>query len=55
MMDLSSYAFSVLREGELTLYRGSADGLDPILLVAWTTAIDGAMLGVASASVKRGR
>src|ERR1700680_1315134 len=34
MLDLSSYAFSALREGELTLYRGSGDGLDPILLVA---------------------
>jgi PAS domain S-box-containing protein len=31
---LSSYAFSALREGELTLYRGSGEGLDPILLVA---------------------
>jgi hypothetical protein len=26
--------FSVLREGELALYRGSGDGLDPILLVS---------------------
>jgi PAS domain S-box-containing protein len=32
--DLSSYAFSTLREGELSLYRGSGDGMDPILLVA---------------------
>jgi PAS domain S-box-containing protein len=31
---LSSYAFSALREGELTLYRGSGEGLDPILLLA---------------------
>jgi predicted ATPase len=31
---LSSYEFSTLREGELTLYRGSGDGLPPILLVA---------------------
>src|SRR5207253_2347979 len=34
VMPLSGYAFSALREGELTLYRGSGDGLDPILLVA---------------------
>ena len=33
MTELSSYAFSPLREGELTLYRGSGHGLDPILLV----------------------
>jgi PAS domain S-box-containing protein len=31
---LSSYEFSMLREGEFALYRGSADGLAPILLVA---------------------
>ena len=34
MMDLSGYVFSALRRGELTLYRGSGVGLDPILLVA---------------------
>jgi hypothetical protein len=27
------YVFSVLRKGDLSLYRGSGDGLDPILLV----------------------
>jgi predicted ATPase/signal transduction histidine kinase len=32
--DLSSYAFSPLRTGDLTLYRGSGGGLSPILLVA---------------------
>jgi hypothetical protein len=32
--ELSSYRFSTLREGELILYRGSGDGLAPILLVA---------------------
>jgi PAS domain S-box-containing protein len=32
--DLSSYAFSSLRDGELTLYRGSGEGLPPILLAA---------------------
>ena len=34
MGDLSSYAFSPLRAGELPLYRGSGQGLPPILLVA---------------------
>jgi hypothetical protein len=32
--DLSSYAFSPLRDGDVTLYRGSGQGLLPILLVA---------------------
>jgi serine/threonine protein kinase len=32
--ELSSYAFSPLREGEIALYRGSGNGLAPILLVA---------------------
>jgi serine/threonine protein kinase len=32
--DLSSYAFSPLRDGDVTLYRGSGQGLPPILLVA---------------------
>jgi hypothetical protein len=32
--DLSSYMFSPLGEGDLTLYRGTGDGLMPILLVA---------------------
>jgi predicted ATPase/signal transduction histidine kinase/ActR/RegA family two-component response regulator len=31
--DLSTYALSPLRDGDLTLYRGSAAGLAPILLV----------------------
>ena len=34
MTMLSGYAFSTLREGELTLSRGSREGLAPILLVA---------------------
>ena len=34
MRDLSSYAFSALRDGDMTLYRGSGQGLSPILLVA---------------------
>jgi PAS domain S-box-containing protein len=32
--ELSGYEFSTLREGELALYRGSGDGLAPILLIA---------------------
>jgi PAS domain S-box-containing protein len=32
--ELSSYAFSPLREGDISLYRGSGNGLAPILLVA---------------------
>jgi hypothetical protein len=31
--DLADYSFSPLRNGDLTLYRGSGDGLPPILLV----------------------
>src|SRR6202165_5570529 len=34
MTELSRYVFSTLREGEATLYRGSGEGLDPILMVA---------------------
>ena len=34
MRDLSNYAFSPLRYGDLRLYRGSGKGLPPILLVA---------------------
>ena len=33
MTELSSYVFSALREGELSVYRGSGDGLNPILVV----------------------
>src|SRR6267378_3893990 len=33
MTELANYVFSALREGEISLYRGSGDGLDPILLV----------------------
>jgi serine/threonine protein kinase len=32
--ELSSYAFSPLREGDIALYRGTGNGLAPILLVA---------------------
>src|SRR6202453_1415523 len=32
MRELSSYAFSALRDGDVTLYRGSSQGLPPILL-----------------------
>ncbi len=34
MNELSSYAFSPLREGDFALYRGFGSGLAPILLVA---------------------
>ena len=34
MKQLSGYAFSPLREGDIALYRGSGNGLAPILLVA---------------------
>src|SRR6202030_1455728 len=33
-MEISHYTLSIVREGELTLYRGRAEGLAPILLVA---------------------
>src|ERR1700730_16203323 len=33
VIELCGYVFSVLQEGEFTLYRGCGDGLDPILLV----------------------
>jgi hypothetical protein len=32
--ELSSYVFSPLTEGDIGLYRGSGNGLAPILLVA---------------------
>ncbi len=34
MKELSSYVFSPLREGDIALYRGSGNGLTPILLAA---------------------
>ena len=34
MKELSSYEYAPLREGDLSLYRGSGNGLAPILLVA---------------------
>ena len=34
MKELASYAFSLLREGDIALYRGTGNGLAPILLVA---------------------
>jgi predicted ATPase/signal transduction histidine kinase/ActR/RegA family two-component response regulator len=36
--NLSSYAFSPLRDGDLTLYRGSGQGLPPILLATAQSA-----------------
>lgn len=41
MHQLSGYAFSPLRKGDISLYRGSSNGLAPILLVA----ADGTSLG----------
>ena len=37
MQELSGYAFSPLREGEIALYRGSGNGMPPVLLVAAET------------------
>ena len=34
MNELLSYVFSPLREGDIALYRGSGNGLAPILLAA---------------------
>jgi PAS domain S-box-containing protein len=34
LKELASYAFSLLREGDIALYRGTGNGLAPILLVA---------------------
>ena len=34
MNELSSYVFSLLRDGDMALYRGSGNGLAPILAVA---------------------
>jgi len=34
MNELSGHVFSSLREGDIALYRGSGNGLTPILLVA---------------------
>ncbi|MER8732500.1 AAA family ATPase [Mesorhizobium sp. M1227] len=34
MNEISGYVFSLLREGDIALYRGSGNGLTPILLVA---------------------
>ena len=43
MKELSSYVFSPLREGDITLYRGSGDGLTPILLVAAGDTLPGSV------------
>jgi len=40
--ELLSYAFTLLRDGDIALYRGSGNGLAPILLVAAAeTSLDG--------------
>src|ERR1700730_14975140 len=41
MRELSRYAFSPLLEGDFTLYRGSCNGMAPILLVAAEDASPG--------------
>jgi len=41
--DISSYAFSLLRDGDLTLHRGSGAGMPPILLV---TAKDASLVSL---------
>ena len=33
MNELSGYVFAPLREGDIALYRGSGNGVEPILLV----------------------
>ena len=38
MNELLNYVFSPLREGDIALYRGSGNGLAPILLSALTAA-----------------
>ena len=40
MNELSSYAFTPLRDGDIALYRGSGNGLAPILLAAAETSLD---------------
>jgi PAS domain S-box-containing protein len=41
MNELSGYVFSLLREGDISLYRGSGNGLTPILLVVAEEASPG--------------
>ena len=41
--EFSHYLFSALREGDLTLHRGSGDGLSPILVVAADDASTGSL------------
>jgi PAS domain S-box-containing protein len=43
LRELSRYAFSHLREGDFTLYRGSGDGLAPVLLAAPKDASPGSL------------
>src|ERR1700726_3275341 len=44
--ELSRYAFSLLREGDISLYRGSGNGLAPILLVAAEETSPGCVEGL---------
>src|SRR6202011_4156019 len=46
MNELSGYVFLPLREGDISLYRGSGTGLAPILLVAAVEASSGCVEGL---------
>src|ERR1700688_385257 len=46
MNELSGYVFSPLREGDISLYRGSGNGLAPILLVAAEETSPGCVEGL---------
>jgi serine/threonine protein kinase len=46
MNELSGYVFSPLREGDIVLYRGSGNGLTPILLVAAEETSPGCVEGL---------
>src|SRR5258708_11110536 len=46
MNELSGYVFLPLREGDISLYRGSGSGLAPILLVAAVEASPGCVEGL---------
>jgi len=46
MNELSGYVFLPLREGDISLYRGSGSGLAPILLVAAVETSPGCVEGL---------
>ena len=55
MNELSGYVFSTLREGDIALYRGSGNGLTPILLVAAEETSPGLPLVSTFARTKAGK